>query len=261
MTIQLNFDDSGGTDEPIVLINGLFQTIASWTQLQSSLSRYARIIRIDLMNQGGSPSSDGPYTVDAHARDIVRLLTELGCHQAHVVGHSYGTRIAMRVARQLGSRAQSLVLVGASAPALHERYLMIFRNWAHAIRAGHGPDIINAVVPWVYGGHYLQANAGLVNFYAKHLVDNLKDGRTLKNLEGLIASYENFHAEDESGAGIRARTVILNGAEDAVTPPSCLAASGQSFFNARVVTVPKAGHALVAERPDLVEEEILKAAL
>lgn len=261
MPTPLIFDDSGGSEEPVVFINGLFQTITSWTTVKESLSRYSRVIRIDLVNQGGSRQSEGSYSPDAHAHDVVDLLNNIGCEGVHLLGHSYGTRIAIRAARLLGDRTRTLILVGASSPSLRERYLMIFRNWRRAILAGDSQAIIDAVVPWVYGGHYLQENEGLISFYANHLAEALKDGRALKNLEGLIASYEDFHPEQESGNGVRARTLILNGAEDAVTPPSCLKSWSKTFFNASIVLAPHTGHALVAERPDLVEEEILKIVL
>lgn len=261
MSDLLAFDDSGGTEEPIVFINGLFQTVASWTRVHESVARYSRVLRVDLRNQGASPDSDGPCSPDRHAADLVALLDHLGCSGAHLVGHSYGTRIALRTARALGERARSLVLVGASAPALRERYLMIFHSWRRAILAGDDTALADTIVPWVYGGHYVQQNPGLARFYSRHLVDGLRDGRALRNLEGLIASYEEPKPALEGGGGIACRTVVLNGAEDAVTPPSSLREWCRSFFNASLVVAPDTGHAVVAERADLVEEAILNTAL
>ena len=61
-------------------------------------------------------AGDAPATVEQAADFIVALLDALGIARAALVGHSWGSLIALQAAAQLGERAKHLALVGTAYP-------------------------------------------------------------------------------------------------------------------------------------------------
>ncbi len=73
--------------------------IASFKGLADRLCRYFRVILIDLYGFGSSPHPDYPLTIEDYAEGVRQLIRERGVESAVIVGHSFGGRVAMRLAK------------------------------------------------------------------------------------------------------------------------------------------------------------------
>ena len=90
---------STGGETPIVLLHGHPRTHATWHRVAPELARTHPVICPDLRGYGqSSHPADDDYSKRAMARDICRLLTELGYERAAVAGHDRGCYVAMRLA-------------------------------------------------------------------------------------------------------------------------------------------------------------------
>lgn len=99
-----------------VLLHSTLSHKGQWSALAQNLAATHQVIAIDLLGHGDAPDADAASLGD-EARRIERIL-----HRAvgrippfHLVGHSYGGAVALRLARNLPDRVISLALYEPTA--------------------------------------------------------------------------------------------------------------------------------------------------
>jgi pimeloyl-ACP methyl ester carboxylesterase len=96
--IGLAYEEAGAGDA-VVCIHGAFVADAFRPLLsQRSLTDRRRVVSYHRRGYGESDPAGGPLTLAEQAVDCRRLLTHLGVPRAHVVGHSFGGVVALRLA-------------------------------------------------------------------------------------------------------------------------------------------------------------------
>ena len=102
-----------GTGEPLVLIHGNGTLIQDFTVsgLVDRLSERYRVIVIERPGYGYSERPARLWTPRAHATLYEHALHQLGVEQAIVLGHSWGTMVAVSLALQAPTLVRSLVLL------------------------------------------------------------------------------------------------------------------------------------------------------
>jgi pimeloyl-ACP methyl ester carboxylesterase len=102
-----------GTGEPLVLIHGNGTLIQDFTvnELVDSLSERYRVIVIERPGYGYSARPRHLWTPRAHATLYEHALHQLGVEHAIVLGHSWGTMVAVSLALQAPTLVRSLVLL------------------------------------------------------------------------------------------------------------------------------------------------------
>src|SRR4051794_39216714 len=102
-----------GQGEPLVLIHGNGTLIQDFTinSLVERLSQRYRVIVFDRPGYGYSTRPRGLWTPRAHATLFEHALAQLGVEQAIVLGHSWGTMVAVSLALQAPTLVRSLVLL------------------------------------------------------------------------------------------------------------------------------------------------------
>lgn len=101
----------GGAGEPLLLIQGMSGTHASWGDLfLEALQGSFETVAYDHRGIGLSPPANDPFTLVDLADDAAALLDELGWETAHVLGVSMGGMVAQELALRHGSRVRSLTL-------------------------------------------------------------------------------------------------------------------------------------------------------
>jgi pimeloyl-ACP methyl ester carboxylesterase len=101
---------TSGRGAPIVMINGgpgLPDYLAPVAELVEHLGT---VHRYDQRGTGGS-AWDGEHTFGLHVADLGRLLDAWGHRRAVLVGHSYGTELALRFLLAHPERVAGLVLI------------------------------------------------------------------------------------------------------------------------------------------------------
>jgi|tagenome__1003787_1003787.scaffolds.fasta_scaffold20933847_2 pimeloyl-ACP methyl ester carboxylesterase len=110
--VRLHYIEQG-TGEPLALIHGNGTLIQDFTVngLVDRLSERYRVIVIERPGYGYSDRPRGLWTPRAHATLYEHALHELGVEQAIVLGHSWGTMVAVSLALQAPTLVRSLVLL------------------------------------------------------------------------------------------------------------------------------------------------------
>lgn len=100
----------------VVFIHGVLHDHSVWALQSRFLAHHGyNVLALDLpghARSGGTP----PETVEQAADAVCALLDAVGAAQAALVGHSWGSLIALEAASRLGSRATHLALLGTASP-------------------------------------------------------------------------------------------------------------------------------------------------
>ena len=117
-----------GEGEDLVLIHGLGANLAFWFPgIASMLSQHYRVILYDLRGHGKSAMPASGYTLAHMTSDLHALLEHLGVEHLHVVGHSFGARVALHYATLYPQQVATLTLADTQFICLQPRIRL--REW------------------------------------------------------------------------------------------------------------------------------------
>ena len=100
----------------VIFIHGALCDHSVWALQSRYLANHGwNVLALDLPGHGRSKGKP-PATVEDGAEFIAKLMDALGMQQVALVGHSWGSLIALEAAGRLGDRISHLALVGISFP-------------------------------------------------------------------------------------------------------------------------------------------------
>lgn len=104
-----------GSGAAVVLIHCSTASGKEWNSLCESLAGRFRCVATDQWHCGGSDPWPGrePFSLAGEAAPILQLIDRAGT-PVHLVGHSYGGGVAMRIARERPGMIRSLTLIEPS---------------------------------------------------------------------------------------------------------------------------------------------------
>ncbi|NMM79886.1 alpha/beta hydrolase [Acidovorax sp. SRB_14] len=232
----------------VVLVHGVLNDHSVWALQSRYLAHHGwNVLAVDLPGHCRS-AGEAPDSVEAAAGFIAALLDAVGVQHAALVGHSWGSLIALEAAARLGARASHLVLVGTAfpmkvSPALIDaalnapekalRMVNVFSRSTLAPPSGAGF--------WVYG-------AGLA--LGRRVLRSNPQANVFHR--GFVAcdSYANGEA---AIAQIACPVLFVLGAQDQMTTPKAaqtlVAAARAAGKSVQVVSLP-VGHHQMTEAPD-----------
>ena len=100
----------------VVFIHGVLNDHSVWILQSRYLANHGwNVLAVDLPGHCRS-GGEAPASVEAAAGFIAALLDAAGIERAALVGHSWGSLIALEAAANLGERVSHLVMVGTAFP-------------------------------------------------------------------------------------------------------------------------------------------------
>ncbi len=103
-----------GAGTPVVMLHSSLSSKSQWTALGERLAPRFRAIALDLCGYGDNAlvTADAPFTLDQEVQLVAdRLKPLMKAHvRFHLVGHSYGALVALRLAQCWRDRVSSLSL-------------------------------------------------------------------------------------------------------------------------------------------------------
>jgi pimeloyl-ACP methyl ester carboxylesterase len=108
--VELEFACAGSGEAVVFIHGGGVADTGLPMAAEPALREHYRMIRYRRRGYAGSTRIHGPVSIAEHARDCLALLGALDVRQAHVVGHSYGTLVALRLAVDAPEVVSSLAL-------------------------------------------------------------------------------------------------------------------------------------------------------
>ena len=96
--IDLAYDLRGSGGDPVVLVHGSLVDRHSWDLVAPALAHSLEVVTYDRRGHGESAMAPRPHPVRDDAADLAALLESLNTFPAHVIAHSYGGAVALRLA-------------------------------------------------------------------------------------------------------------------------------------------------------------------
>ena len=203
--------DGSAAAPVIVLSNSLGATLSMWDPQVAPLSRRFRVLRYDTRGHGLSSVPAGPYTIDGLGGDVLELLDTLRIDRPHFCGLSMGGLIGLWLGIHAAGRLDRLVVCNTAA------------------RVGTA-DAWNSRMATVRSGGMKAVAPGLMERWftaafrasAPAVVESTQKMVLQAPVEGYLACCEAIRDADlrERVAEVRARTLVISGASDPVTPPA-----------------------------------------
>ena len=240
-----------GHGEPLLLLNGIAMSVASWEEMARPLAERYRVIRFDFRGQLLSPG-EPPADVLEHGAAVVGLLDRLAIDRAHLVATSFGGAVALLVAARWPERVRSLVSI-ASADAFDDVMALEVTRWRRAcldsLATGDRGLLSDVLEPVVYSAGYLAAH-NEERALRRRQIAALPDA-WFKGLAGLLDSTRIVALAGELAA-VRCPTLVVAAELDGFIPLARTRALAEGIRGARFILIEGAGHAVVVEQPRLV---------
>jgi pimeloyl-ACP methyl ester carboxylesterase len=249
-----------GQGIPLVFVHEFAGEAASW---EPQVRFFARRYRTIAYNARGYPPSDVPgdvsaYSQDRAADDIRGVLDGLGITRAHVCGLSMGGYATLHFGLRHPSRALSLVVAGAgygSVAAERERFRQDSALTARRLEE----DGMKAVAEFYARGptrvQFLDKDPqGWRDFYER-LAAGSAAGHAL-TLRGVQMTRPSVFELGDRLQRLDVPTLIMTGDEDEPCLEPALFLK-RMIPMAGLVVMPKAGHAINLEEPDLFNRAVL----
>lgn len=242
-----------GEGPPLVILHGFTGSAQTMAEVASALASNFRAIAVDLVGHGASdrPKDPRPYSMSAVLGQLRSLLEQLEIERAHWLGYSMGGRVALAFAAAHPERVDRLLLVGASA-GIADRAARAERLAADsALAEGLEAEGLEAFVDdWMALPLFAsQSRLGEETLAAARRQRLGNEAYALANsLRGMgSAAQEPLH--DQLGR-LRMPVCLVVGEEDAKFEAIARELALQ-LGNARVESIPAAGHAAHLENPSV----------
>lgn len=253
--VQLYYEEKGPDfGEPLVFLNGIFMSTASWRLMVPFFERSYRVVLHDFRGQWNSGKPEEPYSLHQHARDLKGLLEHLDLDKVHIVGTSYGGEVGLCFALEFPERVRSLTVISSvSEIRPHLKYMA--RRWLNAAKT-HDPEIF--VCEWigdVYSEEFLQK-------HREYLWERLVQLYQTFDYNAAIRLLESFLELETSPLTpklehLSTPTLVLAAERDLVKPLEYSRIMAQTVPQAQFHIIPDAGHGVVIEKPKKTSTVIL----
>ena len=231
-----------------VFVHGVLCDHSVWAWQSRYMAHHGwNVLAVDLPGHCKS-AGDAPHSVEQAADFVVALLDAVGAQRAALIGHSWGSLIALQAAAQLGQRVSHLVLVGTAfpmkvSPALLESALATPEK---AIRMVNVFSRATLAPPVAAGSWVFEAGMALGR---RVLASNLRTNL----LHQGFAACDSYVGGEAAMVAITCPVLFALGSHDQMTPPRAaqglIAAAQAAGAAVRVVHLP-AGHNQMTEAPD-----------
>jgi 3-oxoadipate enol-lactonase len=249
--IQMAYTDTGA-GRPVVLIHGYPFNRSLWNEQVAALSGSCRVIVPDLRGFGESESSDGASTMSRMAQDVAALLDHLEIPRATIGSLSMGGYVTLAFYKQYASRVRALILADTRATADTEEAKQNRAQQADKALTEGMAGIADAMLPKLLTPETVSKRP--------EIVKRVRDMMLKTRPEGAAAALRGMAERDDLTSllsKITVPTLILVGAEDAITPVADSEKMNQAIVGSRLVVLESAGHVSNLERTEEFNEALL----
>jgi len=252
--MELNYKRSG-VGEPLIILHGLFGMLDNWQSIANFFATSFEVFNIDLRNHGKSPH-DEIHNYQVMARDIYEFLQDQNIFNTNIIGHSMGGMAAMQFAAIYPGWVKKLVVVDIFPkkyqPKEKADHLEILKA-AGIIEKSAFKDI-KTVQDVLYS--YITDKRTYM-FMLKNLIRK-KDGTIgIKfNQKAIADNYSSLLESIEFTEPVNVPTLFLKGEKSNYISEKDFEGVGKYFTNAKMISIPEAGHWIHVDAPEVFKAEV-----
>lgn len=256
-----------GRGPPLVLLHGTAIDSAALTYGPSlpELAAHHRVLALDWPGYGRSEHPRAPPTMGDMVDLLEAFLDTVGLERAHLAGFSMGAAVGLGFALRSPERVTTLTVIGAYGldpgiavpilPYLAMRVPLLGRSVTWGLRRSR-------VLTGLVLRHVVFSNGRLVD---DALVDEVHEQLRAPEAErsfvdwlrGELRPFALGTSYAERLSGLQVPTLLLHGRDDRVIPARKAEAASERIPGARLVRVPRCGHWVPREAPEVFLREVL----
>lgn len=244
--------DVRGQGPAVVFLHAFPLDLTMWDAQATALAGRFTVVRFDARGFGRTPAGDGPLTMERIADDAAAVLDHAGIPAAVFCGLSMGGYACFAAVRRHAARVKGLVLADTRTTPDTEEGRRARATQAERVRKEGAVAIAEAVLPKLVGETTHRERPGVVFRLRQTILATPK--------EGIANALYGLAARADSGATlreIRVPTLVVCGAEDALTPVADSEAIHRGVPGSRLVVIPRAGHLSAVEDPAAFDAALL----
>lgn len=228
-----------GQGPAVVLLHGYGASADSWAPVIPTLAATHRVIAVDLKGFGWTTRPAGDYSPAAEAALVWAVLDQLGVTDVAIVGHSWGSSVALAMAVAHPGRVRRVALYDAY---VYDEQVPAFLRWAQ--KPGLG-ELIFAL----FYKERIEDRAPMA-YYDERWVTQQRVERVESEMDrpGTVAAAlavargHHFAALHTALATFTKPVLLLWGENDQVTPLRFGQRLAAELADARLITYPRCGH-------------------
>ncbi|CAL9305554.1 MULTISPECIES: alpha/beta hydrolase [unclassified Streptomyces] len=273
LTLNVRFRPSDATGRaPALYVHGLGGSSQNWSALMPLLEDVLDGEAVDLPGFGDSPPpDDGNYSVTGHARAVIRLLDAGSRGPVHLIGNSLGGAVATRVAAVRPDLVRTLTLVSPALPELRAQRTAwptgllavpgVARMFARLTKDWTPEQRVRGVLALCYGDPGRVTDEGLraaVEEMERRLKLPYFWDAMARSARGIVDAYTlgGQHNLWRQAERVLAPTLLVYGGRDRLVSYRMARKAALSFRDARLLTLPDAGHVAMMEYPEAVARAV-----
>lgn len=244
---KVHYETYGTAGEPIILLNGIMMSTASWKPFIEDFSRFNTLILVDFLDQGQSQRMDKPYDHSIQVKLLDELIERLWYDRVNIMGISYGGEIAIEYALAHPNRVRRLILsntCGRTSPWLKK----IGDGWNEVAKTGIGYAYYLTTIPVIYSTAFFEEHSAWMEGREAYLTEYFSRKDVLEALIRLTDSSVTYDVVDRLHE-ITCPTLILSSSEDALVPPTEQQLLHEKIKGSIYLTLNGSGHASMYENP------------
>ncbi|MFG1944758.1 alpha/beta hydrolase [Nonomuraea sp. NPDC048826] len=224
----------GGGPRTIVAVHGITASLMAWQAVGRRLPDGWSLVAMDLRGRGHSADLPGPYGLERHAEDVLRVAEHVGAGPGAVLtGHSMGGYVAaLAAARRAFSR---VVLIDGGLPLP----LPPGMDPDEVMAATLGPALARLRQTFPSAEAYLdffRAHPAFAGFWSAEVEEYVR--YDLTGPEGALRSRAVPEAVAEDGRWLLVEAARIGEALQAVEAPVCLLRAPRGLLNQDVGMLP-----------------------
>jgi magnesium chelatase accessory protein len=241
-----------GRGPTLLLLHGTGASTHSWRDLLPLLARDFHVIAPDLPGHGftEAPERDR-LSLPAMARGLAALLGKLGVEPEGIVGHSAGAAIAMQMVLTRAIEPACLISLNGALLPFKGVASQLFPSVARLL-------VLNPLVPrffaWRAGSadavtQLLEGTGSRLDARGQELYQRLFSNRVhIASTLGMMANWD-LETLGRGFGRLDLPVLLVVGAGDRAVPPADAREVARRLPDARIETVPGAGHLVHEEKP------------
>lgn len=236
--VHVRYRESGA-GPAVVLIHGYGASSDSWMTVMPALAARHRVIAVDLKGFGWTSRPAGDYSPAAQAELVWHLLDKLAVTDVAIVGHSWGSSVALSMAVAQPARTRRVALYDAY---VYDDQVPSFFRWAEK-----GP--IGKVLFGLYYKQRIEDRMPLAFYDDRWVtqvrVEKIEDENDRPGTVAAALAVAQAHHFGKLHLALRTfdkPVLLMWGEHDEITPLQFGHRLANDLQNARLVVYPRCGH-------------------
>lgn len=249
---KVHYEIHGNGGEPVVLLNGIMMSTASWKPFIECMTKHNTLVLVDFFDQGQSERMTESYDHSIQVALLDAVLEEVSAQiwyeKFAIMGISYGGEVAIQYALQHPARVRRLVLAntcGRTSSWLKK----IGDGWNEVAKGGNGYSYYLTTIPVIYSTKFYEDRAAWMDGREAFLTQYFSKPEVLQALIRLTDSSVTYNVVDRLHE-ISCPTLIISSSEDVLVPPTEQQLLHEKIKGSVYVTVNGSGHASMYEVPE-----------